>query len=59
MTGTRKLEELMPKTRWNLSFDLDLAAFAKVSAFAKALVEARRKLRDGTARWYKFDEVFD
>ena len=27
--------------------------------FYQALVDAQRKLRDGTARWHEFDEVFD
>ena len=27
--------------------------------FYQALVEVQRKLRDGTARWAEFDEVFD
>jgi hypothetical protein len=28
-------------------------------AFARAMEEARKKLRTGKARWYSFDEVFD
>jgi hypothetical protein len=28
-------------------------------AFGRALEEARTRLRDGTARWHSYDEVFD
>jgi hypothetical protein len=83
----------MPKTRFNVSLDQDLAEFAKAfaaenrtsvadmvtqyllalkrrvegdyveeifahPAFQQAMEDAQAKLRDGTAQWHPYDEVF-
>jgi hypothetical protein len=83
----------MPKTRFNVSLDQDLAEFAKAfaaenrtsvadmvtqyllalkrrvegdsvekifahPAFQQAMEDAQAKLRDGTAQWHSYDEVF-
>ncbi len=60
----------MPKTRLNISLDHDLASFIKIYAqddtniilsdpdFCQALNDSLSRLRDNSAEWYTFQEVF-